>query len=860
MGKKKRSGKGIFERKVSRRDFIKKGVLALAGLGVGVYAVDSWLKQSAPLSSPTKGGAPDKLWKWSREAYHYIKLGSNVQCQVCPNQCILEPGDRSICRVKVNKDGRLYTLAYGNPCAVHVDPIEKKPLYHYLPGSRAFSIATAGCNLRCLNCFVPETTIATENGLMQIIDIFESNDKKENRFDGSVVNKIDGQRAVTHTGEILDIVHGFKHPYAGDIFNIKPHYTPGIKCTPSHELFVYDVKTGTKKVRARELKNDNYLVIPKNHNFSKSQVKVDLKEILSKTKTKFKKGYRISEDEIKKILDLTEKGVTSKEIGKMFSLHPAYVRTLRSKFRKGCSVLGDNIVVENNGGIKFKTGKLPCIPRFVKLDKNFARLLGYYCGEGCVHKSKKRLNSYLLLFTFGKKEPEMAEETVALIKKIFKVKSSMKEKKTNITVTVCKSSLAVLFKDLCGTVATNKKVPNIIYKSPRKVVDEFLRAYIKCDGSIQKEVVSINSVSKELALGVYWLLLKMGFLPSFYKWVPEPEKMIEGRKVKQSDLYYVKLKAQRFRDKFLFPNKRIKLNPLSEKSLKFFENDDYYFVPVFSISKEKYIGDVYNLEVKGHHSYLANFIAVGNCQNWSISQSRPEETENADLFPDGVVQSAINANCTSIAYTYSEPTAFYDYMYDTAKMARSKGIKNLWITNGYINEEPLVDLCQYLDAANVDLKSFKEEIYNKLNSGRLQPVLNTLLTLKRQGVWFEITNLVVPTYTDDLDMIGEMCAWIVKNIGPDHPLHFSRFTPMHKLTGLPMTDVGILEKAAATARDAGIKFVYVGNVPGHKATSTYCPGCDKVLLERRGYMISQNNIQNGACKFCGERIAGVWQS
>jgi len=249
-----------------------------------------------------------------------------------------------------------------------------------------------------------------------------------------------------------------------------------------------------------------------------------------------------------------------------------------------------------------------------------------------------------------------------------------------------------------------------------------------------------------------------------------------------------------------------------------------------------------------------------NCQNWSISQSRPEETENADLFPDDVAQSAINSNCTSIAYTYSEPTAFYDYMYDTAKIARSKGIKNLWITNGYINEEPLVDLCQYLDAANVDLKSFKEEIYNKLNSGRLQPVLNTLLTLKRQGVWFEITNLVVPTYTDDLDMIGEMCAWIVKNIGPDHPLHFSRFTPMHKLTGLPMTDVGILEKAAAAARDAGIKFVYIGNVPGHKATSTYCPGCDKVLLERRGYMISQNNIQNGACKFCGEKIAGVWQS
>jgi pyruvate formate lyase activating enzyme len=397
--KSKKIGKkrNFLDKKISRREFIKKGILALASLGIGAYALDSILKRSIPLSTTFKGEAPQELWKWSKEAYHYIKLGNNVQCLICPNQCILEENDRSICRVKVNKNGKLYTLAYGNPCAVHVDPIEKKPLFHFLPGTKAFSIATAGCNFRCLNC-----------------------------------------------------------------------------------------------------------------------------------------------------------------------------------------------------------------------------------------------------------------------------------------------------------------------------------------------------------------------------------------------------------------------------------------------------------------------------QNWQISQSKPEETRNVELFPKDVVHGAINTGSKSIAYTYSEPIAFYEYMYDTAKIAKSKGIKNLWITNGYINKEALLDLCKYLDAANVDLKSFKEEIYNKLNSGRLQPVLNTLKTLKNQKVWFEITNLIVPTYTDDFDMIREMCKWIVNNLGPDYPVHFSRFMPMYKLTYLPPTPIGTLEKAIKIAQEEGIKFAYIGNVPGHKAENTYCPKCGKIVIDRTGYKINEYNIENNACKFCGEKIVGVW--
>ena len=247
-----------------------------------------------------------------------------------------------------------------------------------------------------------------------------------------------------------------------------------------------------------------------------------------------------------------------------------------------------------------------------------------------------------------------------------------------------------------------------------------------------------------------------------------------------------------------------------------------------------------------------------NCQNWEISQSRPEDTSNYDLMPKYVVNAALKENCSSIAYTYSEPTSFYEYMYDTSKIAKANRIKNLWITSGYINEEPLIDLCNYLDAANVDLKSFKEEIYNELNSGKLKPVLSTLKTLKEQKKWFEVTNLIVPTYTDDLDMIREMCSWLVKNIGKDYPLHFSRFSPAYKLVYLPPTPVDVLEKAREIALDIGLKYVYIGNVPGHEAENTYCPKCNKIIIGRKGYIITQNNLVNGNCRFCGESIAGVW--
>jgi pyruvate formate lyase activating enzyme len=271
-----------------------------------------------------------------------------------------------------------------------------------------------------------------------------------------------------------------------------------------------------------------------------------------------------------------------------------------------------------------------------------------------------------------------------------------------------------------------------------------------------------------------------------------------------------------------------------------------------------------------------------NCQNWEISQKQPEETKDPTgpalrlrpplpaslslgelqrltMLPEDVVAVAEAMQCPSIAYTYSEPTDSYEYVSDTAHVAHAHNLKNIFVTCGFINEAPLRDLATHLDAAHVDLKGFDDDVYKRLDSGHLQPILDTLVTLKQMDVWFEVINLVVPTYTDDLDTIKRMCDWLVNNIGPDHPLHFSRFHPAHKLEHLPPTPVDTLVDARDIARRAGLRYVYVGNVRGlPDAETTFCPNCHRAIVERDIFAVTRLDVADGKCKFCQTRIAGVW--
>lgn len=280
----------------------------------------------------------------------------------------------------------------------------------------------------------------------------------------------------------------------------------------------------------------------------------------------------------------------------------------------------------------------------------------------------------------------------------------------------------------------------------------------------------------------------------------------------------------------------IHIDPIEKKPL-------YHFVPA-SLA--------YSLATAGCN------LACLNCQNWTISQKSPFETRNYDLMPGRVVEEAIKYNTSSIAFTYSEPIVYYEYVYDTAKIARLSGLKTVLVSAGYINEQPLRELNKYIDAANIDLKSMDDQIYEMLNAGTLKPVLETLKIMKAEGVWLEITNLVVPTWTDDLDMIKRMCNWLAENGFTDTPLHFSRFHPDYKLTNLPPTPVETLVKAREIAFESGLRYVYIGNVPGSEGQNTYCPSCKKLVVRRKGFDILENKINKGSCSFCGTAIAGIW--
>lgn len=247
-----------------------------------------------------------------------------------------------------------------------------------------------------------------------------------------------------------------------------------------------------------------------------------------------------------------------------------------------------------------------------------------------------------------------------------------------------------------------------------------------------------------------------------------------------------------------------------------------------------------------------------NCQNWELSQSKPREVRHMELFPEEAVSDAVKSGSKSIAYTYSEAITFFEYMLATSRTARRHNINNLLISNGYINKKPLLELSTVLDAANINLKAFDDSVYRRLNGGTLQPVLETCKTLSKANVHLEITNLVVPGYVDDDEMVKKMCGWIIKNLGPDHPLHFLRFFPKYKLDRLPPTPVGTLTRFRELAMKEGIRYVYIGNVPGHEGANTYCHNCSKLLIKREGYSIPVYNLTGNVCRYCDTKIPGVW--
>lgn len=246
------------------------------------------------------------------------------------------------------------------------------------------------------------------------------------------------------------------------------------------------------------------------------------------------------------------------------------------------------------------------------------------------------------------------------------------------------------------------------------------------------------------------------------------------------------------------------------------------------------------------------------CQNWEISQARPEQLRAVCLPPQELAAQAKRSSCRLLAYTYSEPIVWTEYVLDSCEAGHREGVRSVMVSNGFIQPEPLRQLCGQLDAIKIDLKSFSQAYYRDVVRAELKPVLNSMVTARKEARWLEIVYLVVPTLNDTDAEFRNLARWIKTELGPDVPIHFTRFYPLYLLKNLPPTPVQTLERAKAIADSEGLHYTYVGNVPGHPGENTFCPNCRQLLIERTGFLIKQMNVNQGKCRKCGRSIPGVW--
>ena len=244
------------------------------------------------------------------------------------------------------------------------------------------------------------------------------------------------------------------------------------------------------------------------------------------------------------------------------------------------------------------------------------------------------------------------------------------------------------------------------------------------------------------------------------------------------------------------------------------------------------------------------------CQNWEISQCQPEKAASFKMSPERVIEEAINRKVKIMSYTYTEPTIFYEYMFDIAKLAKKKAIKNTTITNAFINPEPLTQLCNFLDASNIDFKG-SDNFYKKLSGAWRKPVEEALKIMHNKGVWLELTTLIIAGHNDKEKDIKEIVMWIKKNLSADVPLHFSAFYPSYKMLDVPATSAETIKKARRLALKY-LNYVYTGNIIDEEGSTTLCPSCKKSVIVRKGFSIKENKLVKGKCPYCNEKIAGVF--
>ncbi len=781
------------------------------------------------------------------ELYRKLSDGT-IECYACGHRCKIREGRRGICQVRFNEGGEL-RVPWGYVAALQSDPIEKKPFFHVMPGTNALTFGMLGCDYHCGYCFTGETMVVTNRGPMTLQDAFDLGTPLQKQPDGEISIPFD-LKAITSSGNLRKVRAVFRHPYEGEMIKVKPYYLPSIICTPDHRVYATDdIKVSPAPVYAKDLTKKHYLAVPRSHHFSSPQT-IDAASLLGSYPVTFQTPWKLSGDEMQKIMDLSAEGKSSREIGGMFGKSGSYIRHLRSKIRNGrVHKTKTSYPYIESGYLRFPNERQPGIPLVTKLNVEVAELLGYYCAEGSIISDKKRPNSFNINFSFSRKETELVERVVDLLQDCFHIDARLVTRHTTLAVSISKSSLALLFRILAGERSTAKHVPEMLFDAPREVVKAFLDAFVQGDGHrFDNGKVSSTTVSRELAYGIAYLALKCGYFPSVYD-TPMPETgTIEGRVVRRAPHQYTVVWYEE-----------------SSVKRKIVETEKFYLIPIREITSETFQGHVFNMEVEEEHNYLANFLLVSNCQNWLTSQAMrdPDSDISASyirrISPQEIVQLAHRTHASTVVSSYNEPLITSEWAVGIFKEAKAAGLTCAYVSNGNNTPEVMEYIRPYISAYKVDLKCMQDKNYRKLG-GVLQNVLDGIQRAHDMGLWVEIVTLTIPGFNDSNEELWDAARFIA-GVSRDIPWHVTAFHKDYRMTDHDNTDARTLLRAAEIGREAGLQFVYAGNLPGRigEYEDTFCPQCNYRLIQRTGYVIHGYHITGeGTCPQCSTKIPGLW--
>ncbi len=771
--------------------------------------------------------------------------GAALRCYACGHRCLINAGTRGICKVRYNERGRLRVPAH-YVAALACDPTAKKPFFHVLPGSDTLTFGMLGCDLHCGYCFTGDTMVVTDRGPLSFADIFNLAQRIERQPDAEVAFPAN-LRAVAASGSLCQVRGVFKHTYRGQLALIRPYYLPALRCTPDHRVYATNaVNVAPVPTQAQQLTTKHYLAIPRCYSFSSPQM-INTAQALSGHQITYRAPWGRPTDLRREIAAATARGETSREIGARLGKDTSYVRHVRSKLGRGRaqSARTSGALVEHDS-LRFPNEHQPGIPLAIPLDEDMARLLGFYCAEGSVCSDKQRPNSHVINFSFAHTERPLVEEVQRLLAKCLRVKAAQVQRTTTLAVVANKSSAALLFQTLAGKHSREKHVPQMLFDAHQPIVRAFLDAYVTGDGHrYANGKISITTVSRQLAYGIAWLALKLGYLPSVYDAAMTEEGFIQKRAVKRAPHQYTVVWYER-----------------GLRTRQLIETEKFYLIPLREISFVDYEGDVFNMEVEAEHNYLAGFFLVSNCQNWLTSQALRDEaagTRPQRVTADRLVAMAKAYGAALVGSSYNEPLITAEWAVEVFQKAKPAGFRTAFISNGNATPQVLDFLRPWTDCYKIDLKSMNDRNYRQLG-GVVDNILATVRMVHERGFWTEIVTLVIPGFNDSADEL-KRAADFIASVSPDIPWHVTAFHQDYNMTANANTTAEQLIRACEIGRAAGLRYVYAGNLPGRvgRWEHTYCPACDELLVERYGYLIRKARVTpEGKCPACAHAIPGVW--